>query len=150
MMRAGTVGLVVKLYPWEKRAVDAINLSAIERFLGPLFVVYVVLNFLDISTTLLALSGGNSLVELNPLGAQLFRFGYAGFLFAYFMKYVPAIPLFFMAFHKDRTGRYGVEERLLKFTALIALAAGNIYLGYIVLLNNLPHLLAVTGLTLWI
>jgi hypothetical protein len=127
------------LYPWERRLVQGIDLAAIGRFIVPLYVLFILLDFFDAVTTLIALTSGPPFVELNPYAAHLFRMSFPGFLSAYLFKYVPAVPLFYMVFMKQNE-RYDVEARLLKFTAFVILVAADIYLGYIVLGNNVPTL----------
>ncbi|MDV3243928.1 MAG: DUF5658 family protein [Nitrososphaerales archaeon] len=133
------------LYPWERRMVQGIDLAMIQKFLVPLYVAFILLNFSDALTTLVAMTRSLHFVELNPFASTLFKMQLPGFAYAIFMKYVPAVPLFFMVFVRDEQGNHDVEVRLLKFAAFVVLAAADIYLGYIVLGNNLPKILSVSG-----
>ncbi len=87
-----------------------------------------------------------ALADSYPFASALFKMQLPGFAYALFMKYLPAVPLFFMVFVRDENGRYDVEVRLLKFTAFVVLAAADVYFGYIVLANNLPNLLGASGI----
>ena len=129
-------------FPRERRFIYSLDIALIQRLLWPLFAVFVILAFADVLTTLLAFSIGIGFVERNPYASEFFRLGFAGFLLAYIAKYVPAVPLLYMIKLEDKTGKHDFEVRLLKFTALVVLVGTDVYLGYIVLANNLPNLLA--------
>jgi hypothetical protein len=66
-------------------------------------------------------------------------------VFAYFVKYVPAIPLLYIVALKDGRGKHEFDVRLLKFTAMVVLFGADIFFGYLVFVNNLPNLLSVIG-----
>ena len=132
-------------FPRERRFIYSLDIALIQRLLWPLFAVFVILAFADVLTTLLAFSVGTGFVEYNPYASEFFRLGFAGFILAYIAKYVPAVPLLYMITLKDRTGRHDFEVRLLKFTALVVLVGADIYVGYIVLGNNIPALLGHPG-----
>ena len=124
----------------ERRFMSRLDLGLIQRALWPLLVAFILLNFSDTLTTLVA-AGLNGFVEFNPLGTRLFRLGFDGFMLAYALKFVPVVPLFYMvAFKRDGT-KDDFEVRLLKFTAFVVLVAADIGLGAIVIGNNLPLLL---------
>ena len=131
--------------PGERKFIYGLNMKLIQRLLWPLFAVFLLLAFADVLTTLIAFASGGGFVELNPFASRLFQLKLPGFILAYFMKYLAAIPLFYMISLKEQMGERGFEVRLLKFTALVVLVGADIYLGCIVLVNNLPSLLAASG-----
>lgn len=133
-------------FPRERDFIYGLDNGLIQRLLWPLFGLFVVLAFADITTTLLAFTGGSGFVELNPFASELFHLKFEGFLLAYFMKYLAAIPLFFMITLKNKDGKHEFEVRLLKFTAFVVLVGADVYLGFIVLANNLPALVS----SLWL
>ena len=121
-----------------------LNLHFLDRVLLPLFATFLCLNFLDVYSTVLAIKSASALDfhELNPIASVLFSMHFNGFLIALFFKYLPAIPLFYAVFARDVHGRHPYEIRLVRFVALVALVAADIYLGYIVAVNNIPTLMA--------
>jgi len=129
------------MYLWERRFVEGIHLEIIERVIVPLFIAFVLLNFADTLTTLIALRTGFPFVELNPYASLLFRMQFPGFFYAYLFKLIPAVPLFYLTFLKNGE-KYRLEVRLLKFVAFVVLVAADIYLGFIVLGSNLPKLIS--------
>jgi len=132
-------------FPREKRFIYSLNMKVIQEVLWPLFGTFVLLAFLDVTTTLFAFTSG-SFVELNPYAAKLFSLKFLGFVFAYFVKYVPGIPLFYIVTLKRDHGKHDFEVRLLKFTALVVLIGADTFLGYLVFANNLPALISGLGL----
>jgi hypothetical protein len=129
----------------EKRFIDSLNMPFIQRALWPLLAVYIVLNFSDALTTLIAWATGPGFVEYNPLGSLMFDLGPAGFMLAYALKFVTIVPLFFMAWYRSKPGADDFQVRLLKFAAFVVLVAADIGLGAIVVGNNLPLLLGRVG-----
>ena len=117
-----------------------LNLKTINNFLWPLFVGFLCLEFLDVYSTLIALSQGQFFMELNPIAGTLFSLRFIGFLLALALKYLPAIPLFYLVFVGDKFETHPYEIRLVKFVALASLVAADALLLYIVALNNLPLL----------
>ena len=117
-----------------------LNLKTINNILWPLFVGFLCLEFLDVYSTLIALSQGQFFMELNPIAGTLFSLRFIGFLLALALKYLPAIPLFYLVFVGDKFGTHPYEIRLVKFVALASLVAADALLLYIVALNNLPLL----------
>src|SRR5439155_25625894 len=75
-----------------------LNLKTINSILWPLFVGFLCLEFLDVYSTLIALSQGQFFMELNPIAGTLFSLKFIGFLLALVLKYLPAIPLFYLVF----------------------------------------------------
>ena len=133
--------------PWygpfegERRFMESLNLRMIQRALWPLLALFVLLGFSDTLTTLLAAAFGPGFVEFNPIASRFFQLGFAGFMLAYLLKFVPVVPLAYMAGVRRRDPRYDFQVRLLKFAAFVVLVAADIGLGAIVLGNNLPLLL---------
>ncbi len=133
--------------PWygpferERRFMESLNLRMIQRALWPLLALFVLLGFSDTLTTLLAAAFGPGFVEFNPFASRFFQLGFAGFMLAYLLKFVPVVPLAYMVGLKRRDPRYDFQVRLLKFAAFVVLVAADIGLGAIVLGNNLPLLL---------
>ena len=119
----------------------AINLKTINSILWPLFVGFLCLEFLDVYSTLIALSQGQFFMELNPIAGTLFSLKFIGFLLALVLKYLPAIPLFYLVFVGDKLEFHPYEIRLVKFVALVSLLAADSLMLYIVALNNFPLLI---------
>jgi len=124
-----------------------LNLHFLDKVLLPLFAVFLCLNFLDVYSTILALKSATAadFRELNPIASVLFSMHFNGFLIALTFKYLPAIPLFYAVFVRDSQNKHPYEIRLVRFVALVALAAADMYLGYIVAVNNIPTLMAFLG-----
>ena len=117
-----------------------IDLKMLNNFLWPLFVGFICLEFLDVYSTLVALSRGSVFMELNPIAGTLFSLKLVGFLLALTLKYLPAIPLFYAVFVGDKFDHNPYEIRLVKFVGFVSLIAADAILLYIVFLNNLPFL----------
>ena len=117
------------------------NLNLMQKVLWPLLIVFVLLNFSDVLTTLAAAASLNGFVEFNPLGARLLKLGFSGFMLAYLSKFVIIVPLFYMVGVHRSDPKVDFQVRLLKFTALVVLAALDIGFGAIVIGNNLPLLI---------
>lgn len=128
-------------FEWERRFMASLNMGLIQKALWPLLAAFVLLSFSDTMTTFLAARLGSGFVELNPLGAELFKRGFAGFMLAYLFKFVPIVPLVYMVGLRWEDQRYDFQVRLLKYAAFVVLIGADIYLGAIVLGNNLPLLL---------
>jgi len=118
----------------------SLNIKVLNSMLWPLFIGYLCLSFLDVYSTVLALKVGPIFYERNPIAATLFGMQFRGFLIAMLLKYLPAIPLFYLVFLKDPLDLHPYEVRLVKFGALCALCAADIYLLYVVGVNNIPQL----------
>lgn len=119
----------------------SLNLGLIQRLLWPLLVLFIFLSFSDVITTLFASVLLHGFVEFNPLGSALFRLGFTGFMLSYILKLVPVVPLFYMVAFRRPNLEDDFEVRLLKYAALVVLASADIFLGVIVLVNNLSLLL---------
>ncbi len=117
-----------------------LNITLLNDILWPLFIGYLCLNFLDVYSTILALKAGPLFQERNMIAAALFSLQFRGFLIAMLLKYLPAIPLFYLVFLKDPLEIHPYEIRLVKFGALCALCAADLFLLYVVGINNIPLL----------
>lgn len=126
----------------DRAFIMSLNLSLIEKALIPLYVAFLCLDFLDVYSTLLALKATIDFRELNPIASTLFSLRFDGFLIAMVLKYLPAIPLFYLVFVKDPENKHPFDLRLVRFVALVALVAIDLYLGYIVAWNNIPTLMS--------
>lgn len=125
----------------ERKFMAKLNIGLIQRALWPLLVAFILLNFSDVMTTLFAAESFPGFVEFNSLGADLFKLGFTGFMLAYLLKFVPAVPLIYMVGLHREDPEDDFQVRLLKFAALIVLVSTDIYLGAIVFGNNLPLLI---------
>ena len=125
----------------DRQFIMDLDMELMNKLLLPLFVAYLCLDFLDVYSTLLALSTG-LFGELNPIASTLFSLHFGGFLIAVAFKYLPAIPLFYLVFARDKYGRHPFEIRLVRFCAVVALIAADALLGYMVAWNNIPTLLS--------
>jgi hypothetical protein len=129
----------------ERRFVSSLDMEFIQRALWPLLAAFILLNFWDVMTTLFAAVMSAGFVELNPLGAALFRRGFEGFMAAYLLKFVPVVPLFYLTALRPG-GKDDFQYRLLKYMAFIVLVCADVILGAIVVGNNLPLLLRAAGI----
>ena len=126
----------------ERRFIASLNIDSIQKALWPLLTGFILLNFWDTITTFYASVLSRGFVELNPLGAALFKLGFEGFMVAYILKFVPVVPLLYLtAFRRGATDDF--QYRLLKYMAFLVLVCSDIILGAIVLGNNLPLLFRV-------
>jgi len=124
----------------DRQFIMSLNMDVMNKILLPLFVAYLCLDFLDVYSTLLALNTG-LFGELNPIASTLFSLHFGGFLVAMLFKYLPAIPLFYLVFARDKHNRHPFEIRLVRFSAVVALFAADGLLGYVVAWNNIPTLI---------
>jgi Domain of unknown function (DUF5658) len=109
----------------ETRFLMSFDIRTVNRRLLVLLSVFIALNFLDASTTLLALSSGR-FVELNPIASGLFQLDFRGFVLALVLKYSPVVPLAYATF-VGADGKRPIPIRVVKVSALIALAAADIF-----------------------
>lgn len=126
----------------DRQFIMSLNLTFLNKVLLPLYITFLCLDFMDVYSTLLAINSSFDFHELNPIASTLFSLRFGGFLIAIAFKYLPAIPLFYLVFAKDPTDRHAFQIRLVRFVALVVLVAADGLLGYIVVWNNLPALLA--------
>ncbi len=129
-----------RVYARDRNMIIRLNLDLLNNMLWPLFVGFICLNFLDAYSTVLAIKAGPVFQERNPVAALLFDMRFRGFLLAMVLKYLPALPLFYLVFVSDRDNRHPYEIRLVKFAALAALISADIFLLYVVAINNIPSL----------
>ena len=129
----------------DRAFIMGLDLAFLEKVLVPLYVGFLCLDFLDVYSTLLAMKSAFDFHELNPIASDLFSLRFEGFLIAIALKYLPAIPLFYLVYVKDSSGSRPFEMRLVKFIGLVSLVAADAMLGYIVAWNNIPTLMAFLG-----
>ena len=79
--------------------------------------------------------------EENPLAAALFNMQFRGYLLALAFKYLPMLPLFYLVFIQDKAGKHEVQVKTLKLAGLVTLAGADLFLFYVVGINNLHALL---------
>ena len=128
----------------ERKFISSLNIDFIQNALWLLLAVFIMLNFLDTITTLYAAVLGGGFVELNPLGAALFRLGSSGFMLAFLLKLVPTVPLLYIvAFRRGNSDEF--QYRLLKYMGFVVLVGADLVFGAIVLGNNLPLLFQLAG-----
>ena len=144
-MIAAILRLRTNPYEWEQRFVDRLNIEFIQKALWLLLTLFILFNFWDTVTTLDASALSSGFVELNPLGAALFRMGFAGFMIAYLVKFVPVVPLFYMVAFRWKDEKSDFPSKLRKYTAFVVLVGADIFLGVIVFDHNLPLLMHAAG-----
>jgi hypothetical protein len=114
--------------------------AKLEIRMVPMLGALLVLNFIDVISTLVALHATPYFVELNPIVSGLLYVGFAGFLIALVLKYAPIIPLVYAVFARDRANKHPMGIRMIKISALIALVAANVF--YVLVVgSNLGNLL---------
>src|SRR5271154_396038 len=116
----------------DREFIMSLSLSFLDKVLAPLYVAFLCLDFLDVYSTLLAMRSTFDFHELNPIASALFSMRFDGFLIAIVLKYLPAIPLFYLVYARDTHNDHPFEIRLVRFVALVSLVAGDLMLGYIV------------------
>ena len=116
----------------ETRLLMSFDASKLNRRLLVLLCVFIVLNFLDALTTLVAISTGR-IIELNPIASSLFHLDFPGFMAALALKYLPVIPLAYATFVGENVS-HPLAFRIVKVSAFVALAAANIF--YLVVVGS--------------
>jgi len=116
----------------ETRFLMSFDLPSVNKKLLILLSVFIALNFFDAFTTLLAINAGPTFVELNPIASSLFRLDFLGFMLALTLKYIPAVPLVYATL-LPAEGKT-MSLRVVKVSALIALAAADIF--YVVVVGS--------------
>lgn len=115
-----------------------INLPWVQTMLWLLFAILVVLEFVDVVSTLAALNFPTIFSELNPIAAGLFQLKFLGFLLALTLKYAPLIPIGYGVFLREPQAR-SAQVRAVKIGTLVVLVTANII--YIAIAtNNLSYL----------
>ena len=127
----------------DERWLMKIDFRKVGRALVVLLVVFIVLNLLDIITTLTALSNRSLFVELNPIAFGLFRLQFPGFVLALVFKLVPLIPLTYGVFVSE-PGKNPVHLRTVKLGVLVALCAADV-LYILIVVSNVSTLIAGLG-----
>jgi hypothetical protein len=130
------------VYERDKKWIMQFEVATLEKFAWPLLIGFICLNFLDVYSTTLAMTKAGLFHEENPIASVLFNHQFQGYLVAIVFKYLPLIPFFFIVFVRDRSGRHEVQIRIIKFSAVVALAGADVLLFYIVGIHNLQSLLA--------
>ncbi len=110
------------------------NMPKVNGWLVVLLSVFITLNFFDAVTTLVAIKASPTFIELNPIVSGLFELNFVGFVVALALKYIPIVPLFYATFLKD-SGRMPISFRVVKVSALVALAAADLFYLAVVGLN---------------
>ena len=124
----------------DRRWLMQFSVEGFQRKLVPLLATYLILNFLDVVSTLIARQSTAGFQELNPLASALFELQFGGFVVALLLKYAPAFILTYIAFIGNKGANHPLEIRIAKLSALVVLAAGNIFYVYVVG-SNLGNLL---------
>jgi len=123
----------------DRRWILGIPVEKLEGYARPLLGPFLVLNLLDVVTTLTAMQFA-AFRELNPLAATLFDLSLGGFTAALALKCSPALALGYIAFVRDNRNRHPLAIRMAKLSAVIVLVAGNVFYVYVVG-SNLGNLL---------
>jgi len=111
-----------------------VDFGRVGKALIILLAVFILLNLLDIITTLMALSNKSLFVELNPIAFGLFKLQFPGFVLALVFKLVPLIPLTYGVFVPD-SGKHPIQVRTVKLGVLVALGAADVLYTVIVMSN---------------
>ncbi len=126
----------------DRAFIMSLDMRFLDKVVAPLYVGFLCLDFLDVYSTLLAMRSTFDFRELNPIASALFSMRFDGFLIAMALKYLPAIPFFYLVYVKGPHELHPFEIRLVRFVALVSLVAADAVLGYIVAVNNIPILLS--------
>jgi hypothetical protein len=112
--------------------VMSLSLPKLEGRLVPMLVVLLILNFIDVLSTLVAFKATPYFVELNPIVSGLLYMGFSGFMIALLLKYAPIIPLLYASFARDTAGRHPMGIRMVKISAFVVLVAADVFYVYVV------------------
>jgi hypothetical protein len=123
----------------ETQFLMSFNMQSLNNKLLYLLSFFIALTFFDATTTLVAINAG-TFVELNPIAKGLFQLNFPGFLVALVLKYAPMVPLAYITFLPDNSER-PMPLRIVKVSALVALAASDIFYS-VVVGSNSANLLA--------
>ncbi len=127
----------------DERWLMKIDFSKIGKVLVVLLAAFVLLNLLDVVTTLTALSNRSIFTELNPIAFGLFQLRLPGFMLALAFKFVPLIPLSYGVFVSG-SGKNQLQLRTVKLGVLVALGAADV-LYIAIVISNVSTLLAGLG-----
>ena len=117
----------------------SIDVKQLDRRLVELLVPFLVLNFVDVVSTLVGIQFTTAFRELNPVASALFGLQFGGFVIALVLKYAPVAILTYLTFMKS-SDKHPLATRVVKFSGLIVLAAADIFYVYVVG-SNLGNLL---------
>lgn len=121
---------------WAMRA----DLERVDSLLFPLLLTLGALTSLDVVSTLVGMQA-RGFQELNPVAAYLFSNHPFGFAAALLVKYLPLVPMGWVALlNADEFGR-PTAFRALKLGVLLALVFSVVYYT-LVASNNVPQLVA--------
>lgn len=124
----------------DERWLMRIDFGRVRKTLFILLAAFVLLSFVDVITTLTALSKAPLFVELNPVAFSLFEHQFPGFVAALAFKFVPLLPLSYGVFTSG-SGKNQIQVRTVKLGVLVTLGAADaLYLGIVI--SNLSTLLA--------
>lgn len=122
----------------DERWLMRLNIRSVERILYVLLASFILLNFVDILTTLTAMSSFSTFSELNPIASGLFNLKFSGFMAALVLKYFPLAPITYGVFIAE-SGHNPVQVRAVKLGTLSVLGAADVfYLA--VAVNNIANL----------
>jgi len=110
----------------------SINIARLESWLVGMLAALLVLNFIDVLSTLVAFGSTPFFVELNPLVSGLLYRGFGGFLIALVLKYTPIAPIAYSVFVRDSGGKHPLGIRMVKISVFIVLIAANVFYTYVV------------------
>jgi hypothetical protein len=119
------------------------DFGRVRKALVILLAAFILLNLVDIITTLTALSKAPLFVELNPIASGLFQLRFPGFAAALVFKFVPLIPLSYGVFVSE-SGKNQIQVRTVKLGILVTLAAADL-LYIAIAINNVSTLFAGLG-----
>lgn len=131
-----------QMYKRDEELVKSVGIGQLNRWLLTSVSFLAIFFFLDVTTTLFALSTMSGFVERNIIVSRLFDRGYVGFLWALALKYYPLLPVALVIHLKPTGTRFEVAIRVAKIGVLTGLTAANLIYIFIVL-NNLTVLLSV-------
>src|SRR2546426_12086205 len=98
----------------DRRWLMQFSVEGFQRELVPLLATHLILNFLDVVSTLIARQSTAGFQELNPLASALFELQFGGFVVALLLKYAPAFILTYIAFIGNKGANHPVEIRIAK------------------------------------
>ena len=127
----------------DERWLMKFDFEMVRKALILLLSVYILLEVMDVITTLTALSNSSIFTELNPIAHGLFQLQLLGFVLAIAVKFLPLVILSYCAFMPE-SGKNQVHIRTVKLGVLVSLGAANALLIAIVM-NNLSVLMAGLG-----
>lgn len=110
----------------EKRFLMSFDIPSVNRKATILLTVFILLNFADVITTLMAIKTGPGFVEFNPIASNLFRLNFFGFITALGLKYLTVIPFVYATFLGGAWSNQ-IRFRTVKVGALVALAAADLF-----------------------